>query len=126
MSIARAAEKFTTAQSGLTHRTLADSCFCLDRAQPCRVADLNQMYRMVLGCNSDNGGGRELLKALRRGPTHHCIQRVCTPYLGLRVLQRGHEHQCHAAGRRPDQPIRADLPQRGRTALLPAKRPQPI
>jgi len=31
MGIARAAERLATAQSGLTHRTLADSCFCLDR-----------------------------------------------------------------------------------------------
>jgi len=56
-----------------------------------------QMYRMVLGCNSDDGGRRERLKALRRGATHRCMQQACTPYLGLRVLGRGHAHRCHAA-----------------------------
>ena len=55
------------------------------------------MYAMVLGCNLDNGGRRKRLKALRRGATHRCMQQACTPYLGLRVLGRGHAHQCHAA-----------------------------
>jgi len=54
---------------------------------------------MVLRCNSDNADSRERLKALRCGATHRCMQQTCTPYrdLGLRVLGRGHAHQCHAA-----------------------------
>jgi len=64
------------------------------------------MYTMVLGCNSDDGGRRKRLKALWRGATHHCMQQACTPYLGLRVLWRGHAHRCHAATSRPDQALR--------------------
>jgi len=55
------------------------------------------MYTMVLGCNSDDEGRRKRLKALQRGATHRCMQQACTPYLGLRVLGRGHAHRCHAA-----------------------------
>jgi len=54
------------------------------------------MYTMVL-CNSDNGGRRKRLKAVRCGAIHRCMQQACTPYLGLRVLGRGHAHRCHAA-----------------------------
>jgi len=85
-----------------------------------------QMYRMVLGCNSDDGGRRQQLKALRHGATHRCMQQACTPYLDLRVLGQGHENRCHTAARRPDQAVRAHLPRRGRTALLPAQHPPPI
>jgi len=56
-----------------------------------------QMYTMVLRCNLDNADSRERLKAPRRGATRHCMQQACTPYLGLRVLGRGHAHRCHAA-----------------------------
>jgi len=85
-----------------------------------------QIYMMVLGCNSDDAGRRERLKALRRGATHRCMQRACTPYLGLRVLGRGLANRCHAAAPRPDQAVRAHLPRCRRTALLPAKHPPPI
>jgi len=85
-----------------------------------------QMYMMVLGCNSDDVGRRERLKALRRGATHSCMQRACTPYLRLRVLGRDHANQCHAVAPRLDQAARAHLPRRRRTAILPAKHPPPI
>ena len=52
---------------------------------------------MVLGCKLDNGGRRQRLKALRRRATHRCMQQACTPYLGLRVIGRAHENQCHTA-----------------------------
>jgi len=57
-----------------------------------------QMYTMVLRCDLGDADRRERLKALRRGATHRCMQQTCTPYLGLRVLGRGHAHQCHTAG----------------------------
>ena len=84
MGIARAAERLATAQSGLTHRTLADSCFCSDRAQPRRVA-ASRCTGWSWGATQMMGGGgscsrhwgAELHTAACNGPVHPTLACVC-------------------------------------------------
>jgi len=84
MGIAHAVERLATAQSGLTHRTLADSCFCLDRAQPCRVAASRCTGWSRVTTQTMGGGGSgsrhcgaELHTAAYNRPVHPTLACVC-------------------------------------------------
>jgi len=84
MGTVRTAEQLATVQSGLTHRTLADSCFCLDRAQPCRVA-ASRYTQWSWGASQTMGGGgsssrhcgAELHTNACSGPAHPTLACVC-------------------------------------------------
>ena len=84
IGIARAAERLAAAQSGLTHRTLADSCFCLDCAQPCCVAASRCTGWSWVATRTMGGGGSgsrhcsaELHTAACNGPAHSTLACVC-------------------------------------------------
>jgi len=71
------------------------ACHCTERADtpylgrpvllfgPCTTipSRSEQMYTMVLGGNSDDGGRRKRLKVLRRRATHRCCNRPAHPTL---------------------------------------------
>ena len=84
MCIARAAERLATAQSGPTHSTWADSCFCSDRAQPCQVAvskctgwSWGATWTMGGGGSGSRHCGAELHTAACNRPAHPTLACVC-------------------------------------------------
>jgi len=84
MGIARAAEQLATAQSGLTHSTWTNSCFCSDRTQPCQVA-ASRCTGWSSGATQMMGGGgsgsrhcgAELHTAACNRPAHPTLACVC-------------------------------------------------
>ena len=78
-----AAERLAIAQSGPTHRTWADSCFCSDCAQPCRVAASTctrwscAIRTMGAGGKGSRQCGAELYTAACNRPAHPTLACVC-------------------------------------------------
>jgi len=84
MGIAREAEQLATAQSGLTHSTWANSCFCSHRAQPCQVAasrctgwSWGATWTMGGGGSGSRHCGAELHTAACNRPAHPTLACVC-------------------------------------------------